>query len=160
MVYNPQRDTAMLKGFREFMMRGNVMDLAVAVIIGAAFTKVVNSLVDDVIMPPLGVLIGKVDFSNLFVVLREGAKAAGPYATLADAKAAGATTLNYGAFVTTCVTFLIVGFVVYSLVRSAARFTPKPVEAPSTTKDCPYCLSKIPIKATKCAHCTADLGRA
>jgi large conductance mechanosensitive channel len=150
----------MLKGFRDFMMRGNVMDLAVAVIIGAAFTKVVNSLVDDVIMPPLGMLIGSVDFSNLFVVLKEGTKAAGPYATLADARAAGATTLNYGAFVTTCVTFLIVGFVVYMLLRSVARFTPKPSEAPATTRDCPHCLSKIPIKATKCPFCTADLGRA
>ena len=120
----------MLKGFRDFMMRGNVMDLAVAVIIGAAFTKVVNSLVDDVIMPPLGVLVGSVDFSNLFLVLREGTKAAGPYATLADAKAAGATTLNYGAFVTTIVTFLIVGFVVYLLLRSVARFVPKKAETP------------------------------
>lgn len=115
----------MLKGFRDFIMRGNVMDLAVAVIIGAAFTKVVNSLVDDVIMPPLGVLVGSVDFSNLFLVLHEGTKAAGPYATLADARAAGATTLNYGAFVTTIVTFLIVGFVVYLLLRSVARLVPK-----------------------------------
>jgi large conductance mechanosensitive channel len=120
----------MLKGFRDFIMRGNVMDLAVAVIIGAAFTKVVNSLVDDVIMPPLGVLVGSVDFSNLFLVLREGTKAAGPYATLADAKAAGATTLNYGAFVTTIVTFLIVGFVVYVLLRSVARLVPKKADTP------------------------------
>ena len=150
----------MFKGFRDFMMRGNVLDLAVAVIIGAAFTKVVNSLVDDVIMPPLGLLIGRVDFSNLFVVLKEGRKAAGPYATLADAKAAGATTLNFGAFITTVVTFLIVGFVVYMIVRSAAQLMPKPVAAPTTTKDCPYCLSKIALKATKCAYCTADLGKA
>jgi large conductance mechanosensitive channel len=148
----------MLKGFRDFIMRGNVLDLAVAVIIGAAFTKVVNSLVDDVIMPPLGLLIGSVDFSNLFVVLKEGSKAAGPYATLADAKTAGATTLNYGTFITTVVTFLIVGFVVYMLIRSVAEFMPKPVESPATTKDCPYCLSKIPMQATKCAYCTADLS--
>ena len=147
----------MLKGFRDFIMRGNVMDLAVAVIIGAAFTKVVNSLVDDVIMPPLGVLVGSVDFSNLFLVLREGTKAAGPYATLADAKAAGATTFNYGLFITTVVTFLIVGFVVYLIVRSATRLGPKRVEAPSTVKDCPYCLSKIPLKASKCAFCTTPL---
>ena len=147
----------MLKGFRDFMMRGNVMDLAVAVIIGAAFTKVVNSLVDDVIMPPLGLVVGSVDFSNLFVVLREGAKAAGPYATLADAKAAGATTLNYGAFITTIVTFLIVGFVVYLLLRSVARFVPQKAEAPVTTKDCPYCLSKIPNRASKCAFCGSDV---
>jgi large conductance mechanosensitive channel len=119
----------MLKGFRDFLMRGNVIDLAVAVIIGAAFTKVVNSLVEDLIMPPIGVMLGNVDFTNLFVVLKEGAKGAG----------------------------LIVGLVVYLIVRSATRFTPKKVEAPSTTKDCPYCLSKIPLKASKCAFCTTAL---
>jgi len=147
----------MLKGFRDFLMRGNVIDLAVAVIIGAAFTKVVNSLVEDLLMPPIGVMLGNVDFTNLFVVLKEGAKVAGPYATLAEAKAAGASTFNYGLFITTVVTFLIVGFVVYLIVRSATRFTPKKVEAPSTTKDCPYCLSKIPLKASKCAFCTTAL---
>jgi large conductance mechanosensitive channel len=147
----------MLKGFRDFLMRGNVIDLAVAVIIGAAFTKVVNSLVEDLIMPPIGVMLGNVDFTNLFVVLKEGAKGAGPYATLAEAKAAGASTFNYGLFITTVVTFLIVGLVVYLIVRSATRFTPKKVEAPSTTKDCPYCLSKIPLKASKCAFCTTAL---
>ena len=147
----------MLKGFRDFLMRGNVIDLAVAVIIGAAFTKVVNSLVEDLIMPPIGVMLGNVDFTNLFVVLKEGAKVAGPYATLAEAKAAGASTFNYGLFITTVVTFLIVGLVVYLIVRSATRFTPKKVEAPSTTKDCPYCLSKIPLKASKCAFCTTAL---
>lgn len=151
----------MFKGFREFVMRGNVLDLAVAVIIGAAFTKVVNSVVEDMIMPPLGLILGKVDFSNLFVTLKEGAKAAGPYATLADAKAAGAVTLNYGLFLTTIVSFLIVAFVVFMLVRSVQQLGPKKVEGPATTKDCPYCLSKIPINAKKCAHCTADLtGRA
>jgi large conductance mechanosensitive channel len=147
----------MLKGFRDFVMRGNVLDLAVAVIIGAAFTKVVNSMVDDVIMPPLGLLLGKVDFSNLFVVLKEGAKAAGPYATLADAKAAGAVTMNYGLFISTIVTFVIVALVVYMLVKSVQRMGPKKAEAPATTKDCPYCLSKIPLNAKKCAFCTADL---
>lgn len=147
----------MLKGFRDFMMRGNVVDLAVAVIIGAAFTRVVNSLVDDVIMPPLGLVVGSVDFSNLFLVLREGTKAAGPYAILADAKAAGATTLNYGVFITSGVTFLIVGFVVYLLVRSVARLGPKKAEAPTTTKECPYCLSKIPLKATRCAFCGSEV---
>jgi large conductance mechanosensitive channel len=151
----------MLKGFRDFIMRGNVIDLAVAVIIGAAFTKVVNSLVDDIIMPVIGLALGKVDFTNAFVVLKEGAKAAGPYATLADAKAAGAATLNYGLFISTIVTFLIVGFVVYLMVKSFTRLGPKKAEAPATTKDCPYCLSKVPLKATKCAFCTADLaGRA
>jgi large conductance mechanosensitive channel len=147
----------MLKGFRDFIMRGNVIDLAVAVIIGAAFTKVVNSLVDDIIMPPIGLLLGRVDFTNLFVVLHEGAKAPGPYATLADAKAAGAATLNYGPFISTIVTFLIVGFVVYLMVKSITRLGPKKAEAPATTKECPYCLSKIPLNAKKCAFCTADL---
>jgi large conductance mechanosensitive channel len=151
----------MLKGFRDFIMRGNVIDLAVAVIIGAAFTKVVNSLVDDIIMPPIGLLLGNVDFTNAFVLLKEGTKAPAPYATLADAKAAGAATLNYGLFISTIVTFLIVGFVVYLMVKSLTRLGPKKAEAPATTRDCPYCLSKIPLKATKCAFCTADLsGRA
>ncbi len=147
----------MLKGFREFMMRGNVMDLAVAVIIGAAFTKIVNSLVEDIIMPPIGLLLGNVDFTNLFLVLKEGTKGAAPYATLADAKAAGGVTLNYGSFLTTVVTFLIVGFVVYSLVRSVAQLGPKKVEGPATTKNCPYCLSRIPLQASKCAFCGSDL---
>jgi len=149
------------KGFREFVMRGNVVDLAVAVIIGAAFTKVVNSLVDDVIMPPIGLLLGRVDFANLFLVLKEGAKAAGPYATLADAKAAGAVTLNYGMFITTIVTFLIVAFVVYLMVRSITRLGPKKAAPETTTKDCPFCLSKIPLNAIKCAYCGSELtGRA
>jgi large conductance mechanosensitive channel len=151
----------MLKGFRDFIMRGNVIDLAVAVIIGAAFTKIVNSLVEDIIMPPIGLLLGNVDFANLFAVLKEGTKAAAPYATLAEAKAAGAVTLNYGLFLSTIVTFLIVGFVVYLMVRSLTRLGPKKAEAPATTKECPYCVSKIPLNAKKCAFCTADLtGRA
>src|SRR5690349_13049540 len=150
----------MFKGFRDFVMRGNVIDLAVAVIIGAAFTKVVNSLVDDIIMPPIGLLLGRVDFSNLFIVLKEGAKAAEPYATLADAKAAGAVTLNYGVFISGVLTFLIVAFVVYLLVRWVTEMGLRhdPAAAPAT-KPCPYCLSKIPAQATKCAYCTADLGR-
>ena len=147
----------MLKGFRDFVMRGNVIDLAVAVIIGAAFTKIVNSLVEDIIMPPIGLLLGNVDFANLFVVLKEGAKGAAPYATIADAKAAGAVTLNYGLFLSSIVTFLIVALVVYLIVRSVTRLGPKKAEAPATTKECPYCLSKVPLKATKCAFCTTDL---
>jgi large conductance mechanosensitive channel len=151
----------MLKGFRDFVMRGNVLDLAVAVIIGAAFTKIVNSMVEDIIMPPIGLLLGKVDFTNLFVVLRDGTKAGPPYATLAEAKAAGAVTMNYGMFVSNIVTFLIVALVVYLMIRSVTRLGPKKADAPATTKDCPYCLSKIPLKANKCAFCTADLtGRA
>ena len=147
----------MWKDFRAFIMRGNVIDLAVAVIIGAAFTKVVNSLVDDLIMPVIGLALGKVDFTNAFLVLKEGPKGAAPYATLADAKAAGAATLNYGLFISTVVTFLIVGFVVYLMVRSITRLGPKKAETPATTKECPYCLSKIPIKATKCAFCGSAL---
>lgn len=151
----------MLKGFRDFVMRGNVLDLAVAVIIGAAFTKIVNSLVEDIIMPPIGLLLGNVDFINLFAVLKEGTKAAPPYTTLAEAKAAGAVTLNYGQFLGSIVTFLIVALVVYMMIRSIARLGPKKADAPATTKDCPYCVSKIPLKATKCAFCTAELtGRA
>lgn len=146
----------MFKGFREFVMRGNVIDLAVAVIIAAAFTKVVNSMVEDIIMPPLGLFLGKVDFSNLFIVLKEGAKAAGPYATLAEAKAAGAVTLNYGLFITTVVTFLIVAFVVFMLAKSVRRLGPQ-AEAPATTKECLYCLSKIPLQAAKCAFCGSEL---
>ena len=148
----------MLKGFRYFVMRGNVVDLAVSVIIGAAFTKRVNSLVEDIIMPPIGLLLGNVDFNKLFVVLKDGTKAVAPYATLAEAKAAGAVTLNYGLFISTIVTFLIVAFVVYMMVRSLARLGPKKTEAPATTKECPYCLSKIPLTAKKCAFCTVDLA--
>ena len=148
----------MLKGFRDFIMRGNVIDLAVAVIIGAAFTKVVNSLVEDIIMPPIGMLLGNVDFTNLFVVLKEGAKGAAPYATLADAKAAGAATLNYGLFISTIVTFLIVALVVYMMLRSIARLGPKKAEAEVKTKECPYCRSKVPLNATKCAFCTSELN--
>lgn len=147
----------MAKGFREFVLRGNVVDLAVAVIIGAAFIKVVNSLVDDIIMPPIGLLLGNVDFANLFVTLKAGAKAAAPYATLVDAKAAGAVTLNYGLFITTLVTFLIVAFVVYLLVSSMAKLGPQKAAPALTTKECPYCLSTIPIKAVKCAQCCSEL---
>lgn len=147
----------MAKGFREFVLRGNVVDFAVAVIIGAAFIKVVNSLVDDIIMPPIGLLLGNVDFANLFVTLKAGAKAAGPYATLVDAKAAGAVTLNYGLFITTIVTFLIVAFVVYLLVSAMARLGPKKAAPEQTTKECPFCLSKIPLKAVKCAYCGSEL---
>ena len=124
----------MFKGFREFVMRGNVLDLAVAVIIGAAFTKVVNSLVDDIIMPPIGLLLGKVDFSNLFAVLKEGTKAVGPYTTLADAKAAGAVTLNYGLFISGIITFLIVAFVLFIVIRAMNQFKRKEEAAPTPAK--------------------------
>jgi len=148
----------MLKEFKEFAMRGNVVDMAVGIIIGAAFGTIVKSVVDDVIMPPIGLLLGNVDFSNLFITLKQGA-AAGPYATLELAKKAGAVTLNYGAFFNTMISFLIVAFSVFLLVKgmnNLKRQQEAPPAAP-TTKDCPHCLSTIPIKATKCAHCTSQL---
>jgi large conductance mechanosensitive channel len=145
----------MLKEFKEFIMRGNVIDMAVGIIIGAAFGTIIKSLVDDVIMPPIGLLLGKVDFSNLFLVIREG-KVAGAFETLAAAKAAGAVTINYGLFINTIISFLIVASAVFMLIRSVNKLKR---EAPPevTTKECPYCLSAIPIKATRCAHCTSEI---
>jgi large conductance mechanosensitive channel len=148
----------MLKEFREFAMRGNVLDMAVGIIIGAAFGTIVNSLVQDVIMPPIGLLLGNVDFSNIFVVLREG-KVAGPYASVAAAKSAGAVTINFGVFVNTIITFLIVVFAVFLLVRTINRLR-RQEEAPPpvpTTKECTYCFSSIPVKATRCPQCTSEL---
>ena len=139
----------MLKEFKEFAMRGNVLDLAVGVIIGAAFGKVVSSLVEDVIMPPVGRLLGHVDFSNLFINLSDQ-----HYDSLAAAKVAGAPTLNYGNFFNTIVNFLIVAFAVFLLVRSVNRWMPKP-PPPPTTKDCPQCAMPIPLAAKKCGHCTS-----
>lgn len=150
----------MLAEFKKFILRGNVVDLAVAVIIGAAFGAIVKSLVDDVMMPPLGLAIGGIDFSNKFVVLKEGAKAAAPYASLAEAKAAGAATLNYGVFINQVVTFLIVAVCVFAVVQLMSRLQPPaPVAAP-TTKDCPYCKTAIPLAATRCPHCTSELRAA
>jgi large conductance mechanosensitive channel len=132
-------------------MRGNLLELAVAFILGIAFGRVVTSLVNDVIMPPIGLVLGGVDFSNLFINLSKT-----PYATLAEAQAAGAPTINYGVFVLTVLDFLIVAFVVFMLVRAVNRMQrPRPV-AP-TTKECPYCLSIIPLRATRCPHCTSEL---
>jgi len=148
----------MLKEFREFAMRGNVLDMAVGIIIGAAFGTIVNSLVQDVIMPPIGLLLGNVDFSNIFVVLKEG-KVAGPYASVAAAKSAGAVTINFGVFVNTIITFLIVAFAVFLLIRTINRLR-RQEEAPPpvpTTKECTYCFSSIPIKATRCPQCTSEL---
>ena len=144
----------MLKEFKEFVMRGNVLDLAVAVVIGAAFGKIIASLVDDVIMPPIGLALGNVDFANLFISL-----SGKDYPSVAAAKAAGAATLNYGIFFNTIFNFLIVAFVIFLLIRSYGKMQkPAPTAAPApTTKDCPYCLSAIPIKATRCAHCTSEL---
>jgi large conductance mechanosensitive channel len=139
------------KEFKEFAMRGNVLDLAVGVILGAAFGKIVSSLVDDVLMPPLGKALGRVDFSNLFINLSDKS-----YDTLAAAKAAGAPTLNYGNFINTIISFLIVAFSVFILVRSVNRWMPKP-PAPVTTKECPQCAMSIPVAAKKCGHCTSAM---
>lgn len=146
----------MLKEFKTFIMRGNVVDMAVGIIIGAAFTSIVKSLVDDVIMPPIGLLLGNIDFSDFFVVLKEG-KIAGPYATLAAAKTAGAVTLSYGLFVNTIVSFLIVAFAVFLMIKQVNRFKGETPPATPDTKECPYCMSSIPIKAIKCPHCTSEL---
>jgi large conductance mechanosensitive channel len=145
----------MFKEFKEFAMRGNVLDMAVGIIIGAAFGTIVTSLVNDVIMPPIGLLLGNVDFSNIFAVLKEG-KVAGPYASVASAKAAGAVTLNVGLFINTVINFLIVAFAIFLLIRSINKLKRQEEAAPAT-KDCPYCLTSIPIKATRCAHCTSEL---
>jgi large conductance mechanosensitive channel len=142
----------MFKEFREFVMRGNVMDLAVGVIIGAAFGKIVGSLVNDVLMPIIGLLLGRVDFSNLFVTLGQGA-----FATVADAKKAGVATLNYGIFLNTIIEFLIVAFAIFIVIKQVNRLKrPEPVAAPAT-KDCPFCATAIPIAAKKCPNCTSQL---
>jgi large conductance mechanosensitive channel len=149
----------MLKEFREFVMRGNVIDMAVGIIIGAAFGAIVKSFVDDVVMPPIGLLLGNVDFSNLFVVLKEGA-AVGPYVSLADAQEVGAVTLNYGLFINSIVGFLIVAFAVFLVISNINRLRREQEAPPAepTTMECPYCLSDIAIKATRCPHCTSELG--
>jgi large conductance mechanosensitive channel len=142
----------MFKEFKTFVMRGNVMDLAVGVIIGAAFGKIVNSLVNDVLMPVIGLLLGRVDFANLFVTLGSGT-----FATVADAKKAGAATLNYGLFLNTVIEFLIVAFAIFLVIKQVNRLQrPAPAAAP-TTKDCQFCATAIPIAAKKCPHCTTTL---
>jgi large conductance mechanosensitive channel len=148
----------MLKEFKAFAMRGNVIDLAIGVIIGGAFGAIVNSLVKDIIMPPVGLLLGKVDFVNLLLVLKEGTVPP-PYATVADAATAGAVTLNYGVFINAIISFLIVAFCVFLVVKGINKLAPKPAEAPAapTAKDCPYCATAIPLKATRCPHCTSQL---
>jgi len=147
----------MFKEFKQFAMRGNVVDMAVGIIIGAAFGAIVKSLVDDVIMPPIGMLLGNVDFSNLFVVLKEGAVAA-PYVSVKAAKDAGAVTLNYGLFINAVISFLIVAFAVFMLIRTMNRLkTAEEAPAEPTAKDCPRCFSAIPIQATRCPHCTSDI---
>lgn len=149
----------MFKDFKTFIMRGNVVDMAVGIIIGAAFGVIITSLVNDIIMPPIGLALGDVDFSNLFAVLKDGATV-GPYDSLAAAQAAGAVTINYGAFINTIIIFLIIALVVFFfVVRPIARMQTKKVEAPAapTTKECPFCFTNIPIQATRCPNCTSSL---
>jgi large conductance mechanosensitive channel len=142
----------MLKEFKEFAMRGNVMDMAIGIVIGAAFGKIVSSFVSDVLMPPLGLLMGSSDFSNKFLTLKGET-----FATLDAAKGAGSVTLNYGMFVNTIIDFIIIAFAIFILVKQLNRLKNKPAPAPPNTKDCPYCLSVVPIKASRCGHCTSEL---
>jgi large conductance mechanosensitive channel len=146
----------MFKEFREFAMRGNVLDMAVGIIIGVAFGAIVTSLVNDIIMPPIGLAIGNIDFSELFINL-----SGGTYATLAAAKEAGAVTINYGVFISTIINFIIIAFVLFLIVRSMNKLKRREeMPAEPTTKECPFCLSQIPIKATRCPHCTSQLKAA
>ena len=149
----------MLKEFKEFIARGNVMDMAVGIIIGAAFGAIIGSFVNDIIMPPIGLLLGKMDFANMFVLLKDGAKEVGPYASLAAAKAAGATTLNYGAFINLLINFVIVALAVFMVVKGVNRLKqPKPAPAAEpTTKTCPQCFTTIPVMAKRCPNCTSNL---
>ena len=156
---NRGRKTRMLQDFKAFITRGNVIDMAVGIIIGIAFGAVINSLVKDVIMPPIGLALGNVDFANLFVVLKEGLTP-GPYASLAAAQAAGAVTINYGTFINTVVNLLILAAVVFFLiVRPVARMQArkKAEEPPPTTKECPYCFTPIHLNASRCPNCTSEL---
>lgn len=147
----------MFREFREFAMRGNVVDLAVGIIIGAAFSKIVTSLVNDIVMPPVGLLLGRVDFSSLFINL-----SGQPYASLAEAKAAGAPTINYGVFLNSVIDFVIVAFAIFLLVRFINRLSRQPEATPEapTTRECPFCLSSIPLRATRCPQCTSTLQAA
>ena len=145
--------------FKTFVMRGNVIDMAVGIIIGGAFTKIVNSTVSDILMPPLGLLMGQVDFSNWFIVLKDGATVHGPYDSLSAAAAAGATTLNIGNLLNAVISFLIVAFCIFMLIKLINKLnapTPAPAAAP-TTKKCPYCCSEIALEATRCPQCTSEL---
>jgi large conductance mechanosensitive channel len=145
----------MLKEFKNFIMRGNVIDLAIGIIIGVAFSAIVNSFVNDIIMPPIGLGLGKVDFSNLFAVLKQGSTP-GPYLSLAAAKAAGAVTLNYGFFINTIISFLIIALVLFFIVKAMNKFKKKEAVA---VKSCPFCCSSINIKATRCPNCTSELSQ-
>lgn len=145
----------MLKEFKEFAMRGNVLDMAIGVILGGAFGKIVSSLVSDILMPPIGLLMGHVDFSSLFLNL-----SGQPQPSLAAAKAAGAPTINYGVFLQTILDFVIIAFVIFMIVRQVNRFKSSEAPAAPTSRSCPFCLSDIPLRATRCAHCTSDVKAA
>ncbi len=149
----------MLKEFKEFIQHGNMIDLAVGIVIGAAFTAIVNSLVKDIIMPPIGLLLGGADFSNLFILIKQGTPA-GPYANLADAQTAAAVTMNIGLFINAIISFLIVSFSVFLVVKAVNRMKRKEEVKPAepTMKECPFCFTEIPIKAQRCPHCTSNLG--
>jgi large conductance mechanosensitive channel len=147
---------SMLKEFKDFAVKGNVVDMAVGIIIGAAFGTIVRSLVSDIIMPPIGLLLGNVDFSELFAVIKQGVPG-GPYPTIADAQAAGAVTVNYGVFINTIISFIIVALAVFMVIKQMNRLKREAPPAPPNTKECPYCFSVIPIKATRCPSCTSDL---
>ncbi len=152
----------MFKEFKEFALKGNVVDMAVGIVLGVAFGAIVKSLVDDLLMPGIGLLLGSADFTNLFLIIKEGATP-GPFATLADAQKAGAVTVNYGLFINTIVNFVIVAFALFLVIRNMNKLRsmtekPQPEAAPDT-KECPYCLSTVPIKATRCPNCTSELKR-
>jgi large conductance mechanosensitive channel len=151
----------MLKEFKEFATKGNMLDMAVGIVIGAAFGLIITSLVADVIMPPIGLLLGGIDFSSIFTVLKEG-KVAGPYATPAAAKAAGAVTINWGLFINTIINFLIVAFAIFLMLKGVNKMRREEEAPPAapTTKECPYCLSAIPLKATRCPQCTSEVKAA
>jgi large conductance mechanosensitive channel len=154
------KEDPMLEEFKKFIMRGNVLDLAVGVVMGAAFGAVVTSFTNDILMPPIGLLLGGVDFTNLFVVLKADGGVE-PYKTLVDAQAAGAVTMNFGLFINVIISFLITAFALFLIIKAANRLQPEEEEAPPPapmTKPCPYCYTEIPIPATRCPHCTSDLG--
>jgi len=142
----------MWKEFKEFIMRGNVVDMAVGIIVGAAFGKIITSFVNDVLMPPIGLILGKVDFANLFITLSNQS-----FATLEEAKKAGAVTIKYGLFINTLIDFIIVALAIFLVIRQINRMKRQPAPEAATTKECPFCFSKIPIKATRCPQCTSEL---
>jgi large conductance mechanosensitive channel len=148
----------MLNEFKKFIMRGNVLDMAVGIIIGTAFVAIVRSFVNDIIMPPIGLLLGGIDFSNLYLLLKPGT-IEGPYLTIAEAQEAGAVTINYGVFINSIISFLIIAFVIFLIIRKVNSMKKKEEVPPTTTKECPHCFTMIPVKATRCPNCTSELAK-